>query len=346
MEQLQGSANLSELDVNTLKSVFHFAIDNTNPQLLSALLSKFSEISEFYELNIEDIYGHTPLISTIHNNYLEGFEILMKYKIFVNYKTKNGRTALHFAAESHINKFLEKLIQKGGGNVNVSCNEGSVLHVAIKASQIENALFLLNEKDISLLEIDALGDTPLHTCIKEGLPDVFLKICSVLESYEDSVKVKKILNLKNIAGNTVLHEAVIKKRGNMLELLKNKFIANGCIDEKSKNKAGMTAWEVKKGIEDEEENQRYSAIEKKKLNTVKNREKQELRKKEQAELEIKAQEEEVLKEKMKIHEENRVNYQNKWGFVMVVGGILAVLAVMYLALNYLEKKKRENYIDD
>ena len=346
MECLQGTPNLLEVNESDGRTVFHYVIENTNIELLTALLVKFSESSEFYNLNIEDHFGHTPLILAIHNNFMHGFDEILKFKIDVNYKTKNGRTALHYSAESYNRQFLEKLINKEG-KINANCSEGSCLHVALKNSQVENALILLEEKDISLLEIDSNGDTPFHTVIKEGIPDVFVRISQILEKLKDNDNnlVKQILNAKNSLGNTVLHEAVLKKRSNLLQILRQKFVNSLLLDEKIRNKDGRTGNEIQKLLEEEEENQRLAAIEKKKTGVIKNREKQEQKKKEMIELEQKMKEEEESKKKVKENATQVQETQSKMGMVYTGVVLVCVLFLMYLALNYLEQKKRDNYID-
>ena len=346
MEFLQGSPNLLEINDSDGRTVFHYALENNNIQLLTELLIKLSESSEFYNLNIEDHFGHTPLILAIHNNYMQGFDEILKFKIDVNYKTKNGKTALHYAAESHICQFLEKLIKKEG-KINTNCAEGSCLHIALKNSQVENALILLEEKDISLKEIDENGDSPFHTVIKEGIPDVFLKICQILEKKKENEGdlVKQILNAKNSSGNTVLHEAILKKRSNLQQILREKFVKTFLLEEKIKNKEGKTANEIEKFLEEEEENQKLAALEKKKMHVIKNREKQEQKKKETIEAEQKMKEEEELKKKMKENTDKTHQKQDKIGMVYMGVILICAFILMYLALNYLAEKKKDNYLD-
>ena len=343
LELLQGAPNLHEINESDGRTVFHYALENNNLNLLTCLLNKLSEMNEFYDLNIEDHYGHTPLILSIDCNYTQGFDELLKYKLDVNYKTKNGKTALHYAAQSLTTQFLEKLIKKGG-NVNANCAEGGCLHVALKGLQVENALYLLNEKEISLMVIDSNGDSPLIVAIKEGIPEVCLGICKLLECGNEE-NARKIANLKNSAGNTALHEAVIYKRSNLLQILKEKLAKKGLLDEKIKNKAGKTAEEIQKSIEEEEENQRIVALEKKKMNTIRSKEKQEQKRKEMIELEQKSKEEEVFTEKLKKKNEDKQEKLNKWGSGLMGIGILCILVIMYFALNNLAERKRDNYID-
>lgn len=197
------------------------------------------------------------------------------------------------------------------------------------------------------MEIDSNGDTPFHTVIKEGIPDVFVRIGQILEKLKenDNNLVKQILNARNSLGNTVLHEAVVKKRSNLLQILRQKFVSSLLLDEKIRNKDGRTANEIQKLLEEEEENQRLAAIEKKKTGVIKNREKQEQKKKEMIELEQKMKEEEEAKKKVKENATQVQETQSKMGVVYTGVVLVCVLFLMYLALNYLEQKKRDNYID-
>lgn len=347
MECLQGSPNLMERDQSDGRTVFHYSIENNNIPLLSTLLSTLAEVHEFYDINIEDFYGHTPLILAINDNCIIGFDELLKYKLDVNYKTKNGRTALHYAVESHNTKFLEKLIEKKG-NINANCSEGSCLHLALKSSQTENALLILDVAEASLLEIDGNGDSPLHTVIKEGIPDVFIRICQILEGLikaEQIDLVEKILNQKNSLGNTIFHEAVLNKRSTLLKIMKDKYIDKDLLNRKIKNKAGKTGLELEILIKEEEENERMAVLERKKMSSVRNREKQEQKKKETLENEQRFKIEEEAKKKIQKNVEDKIEKQNKYGLGLTIAGLLLVFIVMYFALNYLEQKKRDNYID-
>ena len=73
------------------------------------LLSKTLEKSS--DPNIENEDGLTPLILAVHNNYMDGVDILLRSNANINYKIEDGRTALHFASELSSPDMIKKLIK-------------------------------------------------------------------------------------------------------------------------------------------------------------------------------------------------------------------------------------------
>lgn len=344
MELLQGTSNLLEIDESTNKTIFHYAVQYNNLQLLSALLEKAFENQEIFDLNKEDVYGYTPLMLSIDNsgNDIAIFDLLLKYIKDVNYKTNlhKNRTSIHVAAEANNIHYLEKLLEHKA-DINSICTEGTALHIAIRCSSIENSLFLLGKPEISLKEIDENGDSPLHLSIKEGLIDVFMEICKKIlgESYDG------VLNMKNSEGNTPLHLSVLYKRSTCESYLRQKFVAEGKLDIMIKNKEGKTADNLKNEMEEEEKREKLAVLEKKKMNSLRSKEKQELKRRENVENEKKLmKEKEDDGRKHKLIEEEKEKGEIK-GRVYAIAVILIMLIGMYYAFRYLGEKKRDNYLD-
>jgi len=76
---------------------------------------------------------------------------------------------------------------------------------------------------VKLDAIDKNGSTPLHISAINGSISTFLSIVeyynSLIEKEEDQVKIdaiknefKRVLNIQNKAGNTLLHESVMSER--------------------------------------------------------------------------------------------------------------------------------------
>lgn len=344
LELLQGTPDLSEVNPSDGRTVFHYAVENDNQEILSALLSHIqhsenTESSLEYILFKEDLYGHTALMLSIHDNNPICFDLLLKFTKEIDYKaSNNGRTALHYAAEANTPFYLEKLLEKKA-NINAYCSEGTPLHLAVKCNNTENVLCLLEKPEISFVESDQQGNSPLHLAVKEGNYEIFFEILKkVLLCHKE--KAQEILNIRNLLGNTILHEAVANKRTSFIDLLKKK--AEGLLNQEICNKVGKKASDIQKQIEEEEEKARLEALERKKLGNLRNKEKQEIKKRELIENEKKLKEEEANLIKQK---EESAKPEDKKGTIITFLILAFVFVVMYLALNGLAERKLENYLD-
>lgn len=345
LELLQGTPDLSQINPSDGRTVFHYAVENSNQEILSALLSHIqnsenTDNSLEHILFKEDLYGHTALMLSIHDNNPPCFDLLLKFTKEIDYKaTNNARTALHYAAEANTPIYIEKLLEQKA-NINAYCSEGTPLHLAIKCNNTENVLCLLERTEISFVESDQKGNTPLHLAVIEGNYEIFFEILKkVLLCPKE--KAQDILNIRNLIGNTILHEAVAYKRSSFIDLLKKK--AEGLLNQEICNKAGKKASDIQKQLEENEEKERLEVLERKKLNNLRNKEKQEVKKRELLENEKKMKEEET--NLMKQKEEAAAKPDDKKGTIISFLILVCVFVVMYLALNGLAERKRENYLD-
>jgi serine/threonine-protein phosphatase 6 regulatory ankyrin repeat subunit B len=95
------------------------------------------------ELDAEDNQGITPFFMAAYSGNYDGFKLLLEKGANLNHKTKDGATALHFAATPEIAEFLIK----NNFDVNVRDNNGlTPLHYAVECTCIDQYTHLYTKK--------------------------------------------------------------------------------------------------------------------------------------------------------------------------------------------------------
>ena len=95
----------------------------------------------------------------------KGGDILAK---FINDKTNEGLTALHYAANKG-NIPLLKLLIDNGANVDAVTNLGkNLMHMAAEGNQPSMLIYLITEQHQSAQSVDENGSTPLHWACYSG----------------------------------------------------------------------------------------------------------------------------------------------------------------------------------
>ena len=124
---------------------------------------------------IKDESGYTILHKAVFNCDLEMTELLIKQtksrlgmgkgdslEKFINEKTNEGLTALHYAANKGSIPLLKLLIENGA-NVDVVTKLGkNLMHMAAEGNQPSMLIYLLTEEHLSAQSVDENGSTPLH----------------------------------------------------------------------------------------------------------------------------------------------------------------------------------------
>ena len=87
---------------------------------------------------------------------------------FINDKTNEGLTALHYAANKGSIPLLKLLIENGA-NVDVVTNNGkNLMHMAAEGNQPSMLIYLITEEHQSAQTVDENGSTPLHWACYAG----------------------------------------------------------------------------------------------------------------------------------------------------------------------------------
>ena len=124
---------------------------------------------------LKDENGYTILHKSVFNSDLEITELIIKeakrrlgmskgdsLAKFVNDKTNEGLTALHYAANKG-NIPLFKLLIEHGANVDAVTSLGkNVMHMAAEGNQPSMLIYLITEQHQSSQSVDENGSTPLH----------------------------------------------------------------------------------------------------------------------------------------------------------------------------------------
>ena len=133
---------------------------------------------------------------------------------------------------------INKQIGKNGGG----------LHIGILSEKDDVINFLL-EKNIDLSIKDSDGNSAFHLALKQNQPNTFKLLLDHIisnKNLSDEEK-KRILNLQNNEGNTILHEIAYLKSDILMKIIKN-IPKNINVDEDIKNKDNFTYKEVTENI--------------------------------------------------------------------------------------------------
>ena len=150
-----------------------------------------------------------------------------------------------------------QMLTKYEADLNQTTDIGSVLHQSCGEDNPETVLFLLHQA-VKLDSVDKNGSTPLHICAINGSTSTFLNIAeyfnSLMEKEEDELKMnairdefKRVLNIQNNAGNTLLHESIISERQTFTEKIRRM----GLVDESLMNTDRKTARDIENHLKEE-----------------------------------------------------------------------------------------------
>ena len=187
-------------------------------------------------INTRDKLGNTPLHIAVEKNYREAGEILIANNADIFYANLNGdsplkfamtlgdgredwminsqtisakdgagNTPLHLAAEWQIVPMMLYLLDKGADINARNANNETPLFNAVKSDSPSALKTLLKNGTSKRADIDArdfLGNTILHAAVRWS---AYKSADFILSN--DADEYTKLLNAKNLAGKTVLHEA-------------------------------------------------------------------------------------------------------------------------------------------
>ena len=145
--------------------------------------------------------SHTVVVTTIINEMkirlgLEAKKILFKY---VNEKSKQGFTALHYASYKGNIEIIIKLIENGADYEVTNFRGLNVLHMAAQGNQASSLVYFKEKYFLGIHSIDEVGSTPLHWACYTGSE---IAVTFLLSWGAD-------VNSRDMEGLTPLHLAVL-----------------------------------------------------------------------------------------------------------------------------------------
>lgn len=214
------------------KTPLHIAVlAKADPVIINFLISKKADV------NARDKNGDTPLHVAVRNNDRASGEILLAYGADVFYPNVSGESALkaaltrmggrqdwmlnsnviksadgagntplHLAAEWQLNNIVSFIVEKGGDPNARNANGETPLFNAVKADSSETIRTLLMENTGKKADINArdfLGNTALHACVNWAADNA----AETLLSYDTITNAHRLINARNLAGKTALHES-------------------------------------------------------------------------------------------------------------------------------------------
>ena len=170
---------------------------------------------------IKDENGLTPLhYSVFRNNYdlttiiinevKKGLGISSnKISNFINEKTNEGFTALHYAVNNG-NLLIVQLLKQYGAKFEEVTNLGkNAVHIAAEANQVTMLMYLLLNEALDIFCLDENGSTPLHWACYSG----------AFEAVDYLLSLKADINAQDKERITPLFLAVDNKRENIVRIL-------------------------------------------------------------------------------------------------------------------------------
>ena len=207
----------------------HTFMDSTKPQLLSALLKY---LDNDCSINEKGDNGETALHKACRDEKLECVCALIgDERCDPNIQLSDGSTALHVAVSSDHTVYQQPIVQCLLKSANIDPNLKDIsgqtpLHIAVVRKHFETASLLLKLSTHKPNLQDNDGNTALHLGVGSLYAvELFLSHTSI------------DLNIQNSAGNTPLHEAVIREAS--CNVVKALVLHKSC-DPNIVNMTGMT----------------------------------------------------------------------------------------------------------
>ena len=134
---------------------------------------------------------------------------------FINEKTNEGLTALHYASYRGIIKLLQLLI-KNGASVDAVTNLGrNVIHMAAEGNQPSMMVYLISKEHQSSQSVDENGSTPLHLACYSGAEEAVNFLLNLVANInaQDKQKITP-LHLAVIGGKEKIVLKLLQKNAN------------------------------------------------------------------------------------------------------------------------------------
>ncbi|CAL5401108.1 unnamed protein product [Camellia sinensis] len=156
------------------------------------------------------------------NNKLEAFKEILNEDPKILNRIKVGcfiHTPLHVAAYHGHLEFVKEILKRSPGLVEVQdSRRWSPLHVASARGHLDIVQALVSENPDMCTALDGDARTPLHLAAMKGKKEVLDKLfeASLYGPHE-------LMNVKDVAGNTILHLAVRNKKLQVVKYLLDKI---------------------------------------------------------------------------------------------------------------------------
>ena len=200
--------------------------NNDSSEFLKAIKNNDTEKAKSYIpllsiWKIKDENNLTPLHISSYNNNYELTEIIIsevkkglglttnKISNFMNEKTNDGFTALHYAVKNNNIKMV-KLLKQYGAKIESVTNSGkNVVHIASEFNHPTMLIYLILNEAVDISCIDENGSTPLHWACYSGAYEVVNYL----------LKLKADINAKDKENITPLFLAAANNKENIVRLL-------------------------------------------------------------------------------------------------------------------------------
>ena len=231
--------SIQKEDLESIKSDFFNCIKTKNHNKIKDYFSnKNYKVWQFKEEN----NNYTSLHRSVFMNDLETTEIIIKelkkrlgfgentqMNKFINERTNDGLTALHYAAYKG-NIEIAKLLIENGASVDVITKRGkNIMHCAAEGNEPSIMIYFIYYHAQDIFSIDKLGSTALHWACYSGAEDCVLYLLSLNVN----------INAKDKEGLTPLHLATISNH----EIIVLRLLQKGA-DKTIKNNKGETAYSI------------------------------------------------------------------------------------------------------
>jgi ankyrin repeat protein len=214
----------------------HYAVLYNNEKMLELLISKGCDI------NVKDGNGNTPLMLSIkQKNYKLSNYLLSLPKININTINIIGETVLHIAVNYEQENIVTLLLENKDIDVNVqdSQNKFTPLMYAVALNNFNITNMLINHHNINIIIQDSLGSTAYHHALIEDTSEDIIKLFDDKMDDAKFIEVnKKMYNMGNINGNTILHLLLEKN----IQISLKKYIENTNLN--IQNNMGNTVWHI------------------------------------------------------------------------------------------------------
>ena len=170
---------------------------------------------------IKDENGLTPLHYSVFRNNYDLTTIIInevkkglgmssnKISNFINEKTNEGFTALHYAVNNG-NLLIVQLLKQYGAKFEAVTNLGkNAVHIAAEANQVTMLMYLILNEALDIFCLDENGSTPLHWACYSG----------AFEAVDYLLSLKADINAQDKERITPLFLAVDNKRENIVRIL-------------------------------------------------------------------------------------------------------------------------------
>jgi palmitoyltransferase len=165
------------------------------------------------------------LTSLIINEAKKGLGLGSDYKIenFINEKTNEGFTALHYAASNGNIKIVELLKKYGARIESVTKIGKNILHISAESNQPSMLIYTIVNEPLDIFSVDENGSTPLHWACYSGAE----------ESVKYLLSLKANINALDREKYTPLHLAVTNNKEKIVRLLLQNGADKNIVNEKN-----------------------------------------------------------------------------------------------------------------